>query len=293
MKRSSLLLVIVALAACSRAPEHHVDRIQVVGATVSDNAILAMTPAQVQGELEKKLKANGHFVLKDTGKTPPRTVSFEVELSYTREAKKQGREGTWAEVGATAEVKRRSKDDSRHEEIVGLGEVQIKGESLEERQEAVRKALDQALSQLVASADLMLTAHQKTDKELEKDLKSKDSRVSEFAIRALAERRNPIVVDALLEKLRSNDGIEVRRAIGALVELREKRAVPVMIELARNRDASFLREIVYALGAIGGEEAEAYLFTVASGHDQPEVQAAAEQAMAELRARASKQAATP
>lgn len=291
MKRSLLPLIVLVLASCSRAPQHYVDRVQVVGSTVSDNAILAMTSEQVQRLLESRLKSNGRFVLKEAEKKPVQSVSFEVELSYTREAHKEGREGIWAEVGATAEVKRKSKDDSRHDEVVGLGEIQIKGDSLEARQAAVRKALELAVDQLVASSDLLLSAHQKSDGDLEKDLKSKDARVSEFALRALAERRNPIVVDALLEKLRSNDGVEVRRAIGALVELREKRAVPVMIDLARNRDASFLREIVFALGAIGGEEAEAYLFTVAQGHDQPEVQAAAEQAMNELRASSAK--ATP
>lgn len=284
--RTLAALLLLLVAGCNRGPKHHVDRVRVTGPTVSDNALIALDSDGVQALFEEKLAANSHFVFKPEKPTPTRSVDFKVELSYTREAQKHGRKGTWAEVGATAEVKRKSKgEEARHDEVAGNGEVEIKGDSPEARRKAVQAALDEALEQLVVSSDLMLSAYAKPDKALVGDLKSEDKRVSEFALRALAERRNPVVADALIEKLKSNDGIEVRRAIGALVELREPKAVPVMIDLARNRDASFLREIVFALGAIGGEEAEAYLFTVAQGHDQPEVQAAAEQAMAELRAR--------
>ena len=37
--------------------------------------------------------------------------------------------------------------------------------------------------------------------------------------------------------------------------------------------------------SIGGEEAEAYLYTVNEGHDQPAIREAAGQALAELKAR--------
>jgi hypothetical protein len=61
--------------------------------------------------------------------------------------------------------------------------------------------------------------------------------------------------------------------------MRARSAVPVLIDLARGRDMGFLQEIVFAVGEIGGPEAEAYLFTVAQGHDQPAIQAAARQAL--------------
>ena len=55
--------------------------------------------------------------------------------------------------------------------------------------------------------------------------------------------------------------------------------MPALIDLSRGKDVGFLQEIVFALGEIGGSEAEAYLYTVAQGHDQPAIQAAAQQAL--------------
>jgi len=101
-------------------------------------------------------------------------------------------------------------------------------------------------------------------------------------VRVLTDRRNPAVVQALLGQLGGSDPDEVRRAIGALVELKEKRAVPLLIELGNAHDPVFLREVIYALAGIGGEEAQAYLYTVAQGHDNPAIRDAAQQALDEL-----------
>jgi len=67
--------------------------------------------------------------------------------------------------------------------------------------------------------------------------------------------------------------------MGALVEMKAGASVPVLIDLARGRDLGFVQEIVFAVGEIGGPEAEAYLYTMAQGHDAPAVQAAAQQAL--------------
>jgi HEAT repeat protein len=45
----------------------------------------------------------------------------------------------------------------------------------------------------------------------------------------------------------------------------------------------FQREVVFAVGAIGGDDAEAYLDLVASGSDDPLLRASAAQALLELR----------
>ena len=67
--------------------------------------------------------------------------------------------------------------------------------------------------------------------------------------------------------------------MGALVEMKERAAIPALIDLVKDRETGFVQEVVFAIGEIGGTEAEAYLFTVAQGHDQPAVQAAAQQAL--------------
>jgi HEAT repeat protein len=65
--------------------------------------------------------------------------------------------------------------------------------------------------------------------------------------------------------------------------MKAKDAVPPLIEAARGKDATFEREVVFALGEIGGDEAEAYLFTLAQGHDDPIVRASAERALEDLK----------
>ncbi len=285
MRWSAELAACLLLASCSRKADRYlVDRIDVEGDTVERNAVMALTPAQVQALLEAKLIAQGGFDLIRPGHAAPEgaaPLKLKLVLEFTREAHKEGRPGTWAEVGATLAV-RGGGDELARYELVGLGEVQVNGESLDERQASVRRALEAALEQTVESAALQLAAVSKQDAALVKDLSSTDPRVREFAVRVLADRKNPAAVEPLLERLKSPEGQEVRRAIGGLVALKDARAVPALIDLAREKDLMFLREIVFALGAVGGEEAEAYLFTVAQGHDQPAIRAAAQEALDEV-----------
>lgn len=292
-RRKVWLLVLLCLGACKRDVKHLVEKVEVVGATVTDNAILALTPAQVQAMLMEQLSSHGGFVLPKPGQKPPQDavpVRMTLELAFTREAQKEGRSGTYAEVGATLTLRRRSGPVSTRYEVAGLGEVKVAGDSLDERQEAVRRALATALERASAAAHLQLVAIEKPDDALVKDLAADDPNVREYALRVLAERKNPAAAQALLDKLKGDDADEVRRAIGGLVELKDARAVPMLIDLARGKDASFLKEIIFALGAIGGEEAEAYLYTVAEGHDQASIREAAQQAMSELQARTGKRA---
>ncbi|MGQ0508644.1 MAG: HEAT repeat domain-containing protein [Myxococcaceae bacterium] len=290
-RRIAAVLVLVALGlGCSRKPgPHYVDRIEVSGATIADNAVLGLSADDIQKQLLAKLQANGHFKQVTAEEKVPREVApirGQLELAFTREAQKEGREGTYAEVGASLALRRRDAQGTSRFELVGLGEVKLEKETLEERQRSVRKALDLALDQIVIATQLQMDAVEKKDDELIKDLSSPDARVKEFAVRVLADRRNPAVTHALLDRLKSDDVDDVRRAIGGLIELREPKAVPLLIDLTRGKEPAFMREVVYALGAIGGEEAEAYLYTVAEGHDQPAIREAATQALEELKTRA-------
>jgi hypothetical protein len=284
------ILLCLVVGACAREPRHRIDRVEVEGATATDNAVMALSPAQVKDLFTQKLRARPAFELAPSGAKPSANgYRAGLTLEFTREAQKEGREGTWAEVGATLELRALQGELSRYE-VIGLGEVQIPGDTVAQRQGAVRQALGSALDQIVDSAQLMLRATVKPDRALVQDLSSKDPREREFASRVLADRRHPAAAEPLMERLKSEDPDEVRRAIGSLVELKDPRAVPALIDLARAKDLVFLREIVFALGAIGGEESQAYLFTVAQGHDQPEIRAAAEQSLKELAARASRKA---
>jgi len=137
--------------------------------------------------------------------------------------------------------------------------------------------------ELLQQGVLILEALRKPDLVLVKDLNSKDTAVRDAAAQVLVERQRPEVIPELERLLASDDPAKIRRAMGGLVELKARGAVPALIDLARGKDLGFLREVIYALGSIGGEEAEAYLFTVSQGHDQPLIREAADEALAELR----------
>lgn len=270
---------------------HPVQRVGTTGGTVEDNALLGLHTDEVVAALEQKLEDSGRFRVVSRlpsddapAKKDEVPTGMKLEVAFTRESHKDGREGTWAEVGATLHLSRKVEGETFRYQVVGLGEEKVKGP--DDRQRAMRAAFDAALGQLVQLADLQLAALGKGDRELLADLKHEDLRVQEFALRVLSERRNPAVVDVLIERLKTaKDPDQLRRLVGALSELRAQKAVKPLIELTRGKDPSFVREIVFSLAQIGGEEATAYLFTVAAGHDDPVIRAAAEKALAEIELR--------
>ena len=117
-------------------------------------------------------------------------------------------------------------------------------------------------------------------------LESSDPSLRQVALGVIAERQMRSAVPRLLELLKSKDELTRDGAIGALVALREPRAVPVLTELAEFRDLDLMRRVIDAIGAIGGDEARAYLELVASGHDVPAVRDLAADALRRLLRRA-------
>lgn len=281
MKPALLLATcVLLLGACRQQSRYPVEKVEVSGATVRDNAWLGLGAEQVRERFARALKSSGRFeVLKEKGDREARPWRLSLELPFTREVQKDGDPHTYAEVGANLVLERFGGPLPERYEVVGLGEKRVEGTTPEARQRAVRAALDEALRQLAETASLQLMTLERGDEALVADLQSADARIREFALRALAERRHPAAAPLLIEQLKSEDPETVRRAIGALVEMRARSAVPALIDLSKGKNTGFLQEIVFAVGEIGGMEAEAYLFTVAQGHDQPAVQAAAQQAL--------------
>lgn len=279
-----LLTGTAALTACTKHSKHVVLDVQAQGTTLQDNALLGLTGDQVESRLRGALEQSGQFRLLGPNEQPPEDAvvsSLALELNFTRASKKQGREGVWAEVGGTLVIGRKLQKETVRYEVAGLGEVRFEGEPA--RTSAMQKALQRALEQMVRSAHLQLAALDKSDGELLRDLKSTDPAPRDFAIRVLAERRNPAVVDVLIERLKtSREAAEVREAMGELAQLRAQKAVRPLIDLTRGRDPSFVREVLFAIAQIGGEEATAYLFTVAQGHDDEALRDAAQKALDEV-----------
>jgi len=286
--KPGLLIVLVALSlgACrSREPSFLVERVTLEGATVEDNALLGWSASDIQALFADQLRQSRRFELLEDGKEKEKGRRVEgawtlsLELPFTREALKDGSTVSVAEVGATLALERRDEEAVQHYEVVGLGEVRVEGKDAESRRKALREALRRALVQVTEAAVLQLKATERPDGALQQDLLSQDERVREFALRVLAERRHPAAAPLLISQLQHESPEEVRRAIGVLAEMKARAAVPALIDLMKDREIGFAQEVVYAIGEIGGSEAEAYLFTVAQGHDQPDVQAAAQQAL--------------
>lgn len=276
-----LTACVLLLGACrSQAPRYSVGEVRLSGATLTNNSQLAMAPEQVRELLGTTLKGSKRFEL--LGEKKPAEVRpwrLTLELPFTREVMKDGDPHTYAEVGATLVLERFGGDLPERYEVAGLGEIRVEADTPEARRQALHRSLEAALRQVSDSAALQLAALDRNNAGLLQDLQSSDSRIREFALRTLAERRHPAAAPLLIEQLKASDADTVRRAIGALVEMKATSAVPALIDLSRGKEVGFLQEIVFALGEIGGMEAEAYLYTVAQGHDQPAIQAAAQQAL--------------
>lgn len=283
--KPGLLIVLVALllGACrSREPRLPVEHVSLEGETVVDNALLGWAPANVQGLFTDVLRDSRRFELlekDEKGRRETAAWSLTLELPFTREALQEGSAHTLAEVGATLSLERRGVEPEQRYQVVGIGEVRVEGASPEARRNALREALRRALTQVAEAAALQMVAADREDGALLQDLRSPDERVSEFALRVLADRRNPAAAPLLIRQLEDEEPQVVRQAIGALVEMKARAAIPALIDLVKDREIGFVQEVVFAIGEIGGAEAEAYLFTVAHGHDQPDVQAAAQQAL--------------
>jgi HEAT repeat protein len=122
----------------------------------------------------------------------------------------------------------------------------------------------------------------KAEPDLVQDLQSDNPRARDQALRALADRRSPAAVPALIEQLSEEDSSAADRAIGALAEIGDRRAVMPLIELGHRRGGRDLAQIARIVADLGGPEARSWLDTLAIGHDDAEVRAAAGEALAEL-----------
>jgi hypothetical protein len=145
--------------------------------------------------------------------------------------------------------------------------------------DAVLAAYDDAWALLVEERKLEVGK----DEGLIAALEDPDPRLRDFVTMRLADRKSRDAVPALCARLKSEPRTElVLRAIGALVAIKDPRAVEPIIELGKQREDEFVLQTLYAVGAIGGRTAQAYLYTVASGHPVEAVRRGAQEALEEL-----------
>jgi hypothetical protein len=157
--------------------------------------------------------------------------------------------------------------------------------------EAWRSALGDAAQRAAEGLALGVRAEGKGVDALVADLESKDPRVRDQAVRVLGERKSRAAVPALLARLKEEDPRIAHRIVGALAQIGDERAVPALIDLSSASDPVLTSRLARFVGDIGGPEAEGYLQTLASGHPDPRVRAAAQEALDDLTSRAKPAAA--
>lgn len=151
--------------------------------------------------------------------------------------------------------------------------------------EAWRSALAGAAGGAAKGLAIGFAARAKPLEALLRDLGAPDARTRDHAVRALADRRSPEAVPALVERLRDEDPEIAHRAVGALAQIGDRRAVGPLIELAQRGDPALTARVARIIGDLGGPEAEGYLLTLEAGHGEARVRRAAGEALHEMAAR--------
>jgi len=283
-RQAFVALACLALASCSGEKKTVLQRVDVDAEQLLKESSLGWFPGELNARIAAAMTANGLPVVKEGEKAPSGANVLRGRLSLESELQ-EARATTPAEVAVAAVLQLKGKPLGNLDTVSAHREAPLKGAGPEDRREATVHAVEGVLDDLAAEAGALVKATGQKDEVLVKALESTDVRTRTWAMKVLADRKNPAAVPPLLEQLKSEDLDEVRAAIGALVELKDQRAVPAMIDASHARDNLFQREVVFALSAIGGEEAEAYLFTMAQGHDEPVIRASAQQALDELNAK--------
>ncbi len=274
------LLLMFICAACSKASRPHVERVTID--QFEGRAVLGLTAEQLEVRLRKALEA-GKFVLLAIDEKPPEGVApwrVSLALNLVEPDPEEGAVGT---VEGALSLTQRGKDESF--EVQAHDAKKAASNQIEDIQEASGIALQTVLTRLVAESKALIDLERATDSKLIAAVHGADLPVRNAAVTLLARKKNSAALQPLLSRLESADPSDIRRAMGLLVELKDPAAVPALIEVSRARDSIVQREVVFALGAIGGDEAEAYLWSVAQGHDDPLIRASAAQALDELKAR--------
>jgi hypothetical protein len=273
-----LLGVALALAACKPAPKAPlVDKLGV------EATGLDWPKGEARKRFEEKLFATGAFIhLKEKDARPGGVPVWNLALSLQVVEPAEG-----AQPADALAIGRLGVENSEglEQEVVVTSVEKVAGPGLDEWREAARGAAIGAMQKAVDGARALVAAVGKSDPELVAQLESKDMQQQEWAAAVLAERKNPAARPVLEPLLANDDLMKARWAMRFLLRLGDARSASAFIEASRHKDDTFQREIVFALGELGGEEAEAYLFTVAEGHDLPLMRQSAERALGELRAR--------
>lgn len=270
--------LLLGAAACSKSSKPWIDRLEVDA--FEGGEIISLSKDQLQQQLVARLEAS-KFQVTRPGQKPPADVK-PWRLQLAAGLTEPELEAQTASVVLVLELQHTGKSESFSIDERVTVKTAARND-VEAMQSSIREALDDALARAVREAAALIALEDASESALVGKLKDEDPAVADAAVRLLVRRQNKAALPALLERLKSDDLDALRAVIGLLVELRAPESVNPLIESANRRGPVFAREVVFAVGAIGGDDAEAYLDLVANGTDDPLLRASANQALVELR----------
>lgn len=292
---AALALSAIALAGCPRKPPPplSIQKISVSAESLNAAPALGLGPRQMQDQVEAALKKQGAVLLKPDAESSEKAPGFrlhaEVESARLDDVPyDDGGVGQEAVVELALDAIRSSSEGTEKLSGSAAGRVPTPQTNIEDQAQAFKQAFARALELSTSRLVRAAAASQAPTEQLHEQLKSSDPGLREAAADVLVDRKDLLAIPVLIQELDSKDDDVRMKAIGELVELRAREAVPKLIDLAQTRDPRlgadphFQMQIIYALGSIGGGEAEAYLYTIASGHPDEMVRNAAREASNEL-----------
>lgn len=278
-------VLLLALVACSRGERPIVESLNVELVEGAD--VLGLDSAGVQPLVQKAL-ANAGFTLK-LGEPAPQDgpPRWRVEVAVgAQEPKLEGAPEGRASVAIA--LKRRSELAF---DVSERAKVKAGSNLVDDIQASARLALETALANGSKYAQALVTLEPAKDAELERKLNDPNPAVKNAAVTLLVRRKKSTALPALMAQLKveSADDDQLRRTMGLMVELGDPGAAKPMIEALQRKNLLMQRELVFALSSLGGADAEAYLYVVSEGHDEPQLRHWAEQALDELKQKKSRQ----
>ncbi len=268
---------LVAASGCKSGARPQVEKVALDSLEGLD--VLGMTRAQVQESIEGALD-HARFERLPEG-APAASGSRPWRLIFSVRAEEPDAEQADRLVVAVS-VSLHQKGGSESWESRARGEGRAKSGLVEDVQAASREALGQAVRRAVEDGGALATASGLDEAALVALAGGADLVKREAAAQVLARRGNRAALPVLKGRLQATDDEDVLRAVGLLVELKDPSVVPAIIDAARGRKPAVQQAVVFALAEIGGEDAEAYLFTLAQGHEDPVIRASAERALEQL-----------
>ncbi|MGV3623990.1 MAG: HEAT repeat domain-containing protein [Archangium sp.] len=280
MVRLSVAAALALFCACTRgSSEPWVDRLEVEA--FEGGEVISLSKAQLEKQLRERLVASKFSVAGDGKKVPDNVKPWRVALAAgLSEPELETRTSLLQVVLELSHA-----GDAEPILVDRRQRLSAPDGDVETLQNTIRDAFNDALDGAVRESAAVIRLDSADAKTLHAKLKDTDAAVKNAAVRLLVRKHDGAALPILLERLSSDDLDVLRSVVGQLVELGAPEAVNPLIEAAHLKGPVFEREVVFAVSAIGGDDAEAYLDLVSSGHDDPLIRASAEQALGELRAR--------